>query len=240
MDASILLFLVLAAISDVVGALLFVLKSRWDDEALRVLVATGAGFMLAVAFVEMMPEALENSHEAGIWAIAGFLLVHLMEHVLTPHFHYGHETHHGLGAHVSVAATFGLMVHSLIDGIAIVVAAQTSTHLGLLVFAAMVWHKVPGGFTLASIVSATGGSRRAGILAASLLGAASIAGGLLYGLIQDEDWIGSALALSAGSLTYVAATDLLPEVNKKRTVLAPLAVILGAGIYYIAHLLAGH
>jgi len=240
MSGQILLFLVVAALADIAGAILFLLRKRWDDEALRALVATGAGFMLAVAFVEMLPEALEQVPNAGVWAIAGFLLVHLAEHVLTPHFHYGHETHAGLGSHVSVAATLGLTVHSLIDGVAIVVAAQTSTHLGLLVFAAMVWHKVPGGFTLASIVSATGGSRRAAFIAASILGAASLVGGLIYLLIQSDRWIGPALALSCGSLIYVAATDLLPEVNKKRTVLAPLAVIFGAGLYYITHLLAGH
>ena len=196
--------------------------------------------MLAVAFVEMLPEALEHVPSAGVWAIAGFLVVHLAEHVLTPHFHYGHETHTGLGAHVGIAATFGLTVHSLIDGIAIVVASQTSVHLGLLVFAAMVWHKVPGGFTLASIINATGGSRRAVLMASLTLGFASLAGGVIYSAVQSDRWIGPALALSCGSLIYVAGTDLLPEVNKKRTFAAPLAVLVGAGIYYITHLLAGH
>ena len=128
MSGQILLFLIVAAIADVVGAVLFLLRRRWDDEALRVLVATGAGFMLAVALVEMMPEALKQLPIAGVWVIGGFLLVHLAEHVLTPHFHYGHETHAGLGAHVGVAAALGLMVHSVIDGIAIVVTAQTSPH----------------------------------------------------------------------------------------------------------------
>ena len=240
MSGQILLFLIVAAIADVVGAVLFLLRRRWDDEALRVLVATGAGFMLAVALVEMMPEALKQLPSAGVWVIGGFLLVHLAEHVLTPHFHYGHETHAGLGAHVGVAAALGLMVHSVIDGIAIVVAAQTSPHLGLLVFAAMVWHKIPGGFTLASIVSATGGTRRTAFVAASLLGTASLVGGVIYATLQTDYWVGPALALSSGSLIYVAATDLLPEVNKRRTVLAPLAVLFGAGVYYLAHLLAGH
>ena len=114
MSGQILLFLIVAAIADVVGAVLFLLRRRWDDEALRVLVATGAGFMLAVALVEMMPEALKQLPIAGVWVIGGFLLVHLAEHVLTPHFHYGHETHAGLGAHVWQA--LGLMVHSVIDG----------------------------------------------------------------------------------------------------------------------------
>lgn len=240
MNGQLVFLLVVAALADMVGASLFLLRRRWDDETLRVLVATGAGFMLAVAFVEMMPEALERIPSAGVWAIGGFLLVHLAEHVFTPHFHYGHETHSGLSAQVGVAATFGLTVHSLIDGIAIVVAAQTSIKLGLLVFTAMVWHKVPGGFTLASIISATGGTRRAAFTAASVLGAASLAGGVIYAAVQSDRWIGPALALSCGSLIYVAGTDLLPEVNKKRTIAAPFAVLFGAGVYYLAHLVAGH
>lgn len=240
MSGRILLFLIIAAVADLIGAILFLLKRRWEHEALRVLVATGAGFMLAVALVEMLPESFAQLPEAGVWAIAGFLLIHVAEHVLTPHFHYGHETHTGLGSHVGLAATFGLGVHSIIDGVAIVVAAQTSAHLGLLVFAAMVWHKIPGGFTLASIISATGGTRRAAFLAASSLGLASLVGGVAYAAVQSEQWLGPALALSSGSIIYVAATDLLPEVNKKRTIWAPLAVLAGAGIYYLAHLTAGH
>ncbi|HWO56725.1 MAG TPA: ZIP family metal transporter [bacterium] len=240
MTAQILLFLLIAALADVVGAMLFLMRRRWEHEALRVLVATGAGFMLAVALVEMLPESFAHLPEAGVWAIGGFLLIHVAEHVLTPHFHYGHETHAGLGSLVGWAATFGLAVHSIIDGVAIVVAAQTSAHLGILVFAAMVWHKIPGGFTLASIVLATGGTRRAAFLAATSLGLASLVGGVVYLAVQSEGWLGPSLALSSGSIIYVAATDLLPEVNKKRTVWAPLAVLAGAGIYYIAHLTAGH
>jgi ZIP family zinc transporter/zinc and cadmium transporter len=240
MDTRIAIYLLIAAVADLSGAWLFLVRRRWEDEALRVLIASGAGFMLAVALVEMLPESMQRISSAGIWIILGFLLVHLTEHVLTPHFHYGHETHANLGAHVGLAATMGLTVHSVIDGIAIVVACQTNPELGALVFAAMVWHKIPGGFTLASIVNATGGSRRAAFFSVVILGCATVVGGTAYAAFRSDAWAGPALAISSGSLLYVAATDLLPEVNKRRTVLAPLSVLLGAGIYYVAHLLSSH
>ncbi len=65
MDGQIILLLVIAAAADIVGATLFLLRKRWEDEALRVLVATGAGFMLAVALVEMMPEAVTRRKHVG-------------------------------------------------------------------------------------------------------------------------------------------------------------------------------
>jgi len=229
------IFLLISAVSNLVGAWFFLLRSKWEDQALRFLLGTGAGFMLAVALVELAPEAHAQTKMAALWILGGFLLVHLFEHVFTPHFHYGQETHAGLGAHVGLAATVGLTLHSFLDGIAIVVAAQTELRLGVLVFFAMVWHKIPDGFTAASVVSATGGTRRRAFWAAATLGAASLVGGLIYAALPSHRWIGPALGLSAGSLTYVAATDLLPEVNKRRTLLAPLGVVAGAGAFYLAH-----
>ena len=87
MSLQIIIFLLLAAAADIAGAVFFLLRRKWEGEALRVLIATGAGFMLAVAIIEMLPESLALVPTAPIWVNARFLLVHLSEHVLTPQFH---------------------------------------------------------------------------------------------------------------------------------------------------------
>jgi ZIP family zinc transporter/zinc and cadmium transporter len=230
----------IAALANLAGGWLFLLKKQWEDESLRLWIAAGAGFMLAVALAEMLPEANARAEHVPVWTLAGFLFVHFFEHVLPPHFHYGHEHHGGLGAHVSVAATGGLIMHSVTDGIAIVAAVQVEPTLGLFVLAAAVWHKVPAGFTAASVVGATGGSRRSSAVAAASVGIGSVLGGFLYAALPSGQWVGPALALSAGSLIYVAATDLLPEVNKRRSLLAPVGVIAGVGLFFLSHLLLEH
>ena len=240
MSAKAFLYLLIAALANLAGAWLFLLKKQWENESLRLWIGAGAGFMLAVALAEMLPEANTRNNDVPIWTLAGFLFVHLFEHVLPPHFHYGHEHHGGLGAHVSVAATGGLIMHSVTDGVAIVAAVQVEPALGLFVLAAAVWHKIPSGFTVASVVSATGGSRNSSLLAAASVGIGAIAGGILYAALPTGLWIGPALALSAGSLIYVAATDLLPEVNKRRSLLAPVGVIAGVGLFFLSHLLFEH
>lgn len=240
MSTKALLFLIVSGLSNLAGAWLYLMRKEWEHESLRLWIGVGAGFMLAVAIAEMFPEALERSEHAAFWTIGGFLFVHVFEHVLTPHFHYGHEGHGGLEPRVGITATLGLAMHSLTDGVAIVAALQVDPFLGWVVLAAMVWHKIPGGFTAASVTGATGGSRAASFAAGSALAVATIVAGLLYSILPAENWVGPALGVSAGSLIYVAGTDLLPEVNKRRSLLAPLGVVAGVGFFYLTHLLMEH
>src|ERR1700723_1380774 len=65
----------------------------------------------------------------------------------------------------------------------------------------------------ASVVLASGQGRRNAILAAGLLGAATLLGVLLTSVLQSQ--LKYALPLSGGVTVYVAATDLLPEVNRE-------------------------
>src|SRR5207244_3491798 len=86
--------------------------------------------------------------------------------------------------------------------------------LGLLLFLAVLLHKVPEGFTVASITLASGRSRVAALLAGTALGVLTLLGAVATTLLAGRH-IGYALALSAGVTIYVAASDLIPEVNRE-------------------------
>ena len=88
-----------------------------------------------------------------------------------------------------------------------------SPTLGGLLFLAVVIHKIPEGFTIASIMLAGGYSRPAAVGAGAALGVVTLTGALLTGFIAERH-VGYALALSAGVTIYVAASDLIPEVNR--------------------------
>ena len=65
---------------------------------------------------------------------------------------------------------------------------------------------------MASIMVAARRSRRAGMVAASVLGVSRILG--VLAMAMAHRWVNYGLALSAGVTLYVAASDLIPEVNK--------------------------
>src|SRR2546425_11739577 len=89
---SALTFAAIAAAADVVGSLVVWHVRALGQAPLRYFVAGGAGFMLAAAFVRMLPESTHVPH-AFLFVLMGYFGVHLFEHTVAPHFHFGEETH---------------------------------------------------------------------------------------------------------------------------------------------------
>jgi zinc transporter ZupT len=229
----VLLLGLIAGLADVVGGLLL-LRMR-AERFLHGFVAFGAGFLIAVALVEMVPESVSASPVAApLWILAGFCGVHLLEHTLVAHFHFGEETHAEEFIHRSTAysVTFGLTAHTFFDGIAIASGFAFSTALGWMIFTGMLLHKLPEGFTVGSVMLASGRSARVALSAASALGAATVAGVAAIHFLPGLATIG--LPLSAGVAVYVAATDLLPEVNRAHGVRYRLLFFLGVGAFLLA------
>jgi ZIP family zinc transporter/zinc and cadmium transporter len=172
-----------------------------------------------------------------LWVLAGYFLVHFFEHTLAPHFHFGEEEHHDAVAHshASYAALLGLGIHTFFDGVAIGAGLLVSSWLGGVIFVAILLHKLPEGFTVASLMLASGKSARAAVLSSALLGAMTLLGMAFMFVVHGT--VGYALPLSAGVTLYVAATDLVPESNKEHGVGMGALVFLGVAVMIVAKLL---
>jgi zinc and cadmium transporter len=197
-------------------------------------VALGAGFMLATALVEVYPASLAlRGKSAAFLVLAGYLIIHFFEHTVTPHFHFGEETHKEqfVHSHKGYSVLMGLIIHTFFDGIAIASGFLVSNWLGWIIFFAIFLHKIPEGFTVASVMLASGRSRGIAWGASVLLGAATFAGVLTMVILRREVSFG--LPLSAGVTIYVAASDLIPEVNREPGAGVALVVFLGVGLVFL-------
>lgn len=224
-----------AAAANIVGGALLVQKD-WHQRSLKYFMALGAGFMLAAAMLEMVPESIKlRGGEAAFLVLAGYFLIHFVEHAVTPHFHFGEETHHHEfeGSHKSFSVLIGLLIHTFFDGIAIASGFLVSHYLGWVVFVAVFLHKMPEGFTITSVFLASGRSRMKSWGASAILGAGTFAGVLTMALTQHAVTVG--LPLSAGVTIYVAASDIIPEVNREPGVKMPLLVFVGVAVMYGIH-----
>ena len=222
-----------AAAANVFGGAIIVQK-HWERSYLKYFVALGAGFMLATAIVEVFPAALAlRGKSAAFLVLVGYLIVHFFEHTVTPHFHFGEETHEDefIHGHKGFSVLLGLTIHTFFDGIAIASGFLVSNWLGWIIFLAIFLHKIPEGFTIASVMLASGQSRSMAWGASVLLGAATFAGVLAMSLFQHEVSFG--LPLSAGVTIYVAASDLIPEVNREPGIKMALVVFLGVGLLFL-------
>ncbi len=222
-----------AAAGNLIGGY-FVVRRDWPRRVLQYFLALGAGYMLAVAFVDVIPESIKLAGErALVFVLLGYFLVHLFEHTLAPHFHFGEETHLDEMSHQHARNTvlLGLVIHTFFDGVAIAAGFLVSVWLGAMIFVAVFLHKLPEGFTVASVVLASGQGRRNAILAAGLLGAATLLGVLLTSALQSQ--LKYALPISGGVTLYVAGTDLLPEVNREPNWRMALLVFAGVATVLI-------
>ena len=224
-------FAVAAAVGNLVGAFAVV---RHEQRSLRVIeacLAFGAGFMLAVAVLGVMPEVLRDSPGEAIYVLFGYLAVHLAQHVVTPHFHFGEETHR-VSRSAGISALLGLTLHTFFDGVAIASGFLVSGRLGILLFLAVLLHKLPEGVTIASVMVAGGQTRGRALGAAAILGLATVLGVLLTEQVGGLARHG--LAISAGVTLYVAASNLVPEFQGKRGWLTAAAFFGGAAGYFAA------
>src|SRR6185295_3337686 len=160
----------------------------------------------------------------------GYLLVHLSQHTATQHFHFGEETH-AVTEVAGVSALIGLLLHTFFDGVAIASGFAVNRQLGLLLFLAIVLHKLPEGVTIASLQIAGGRRPAQAVGSAALLGLATVVGVLV------TDWVSflsnHGLALSGGVTLYVAASNLVPEFQGKRGWKLPVAFFLGAAVFFV-------
>ncbi|MBX7169887.1 MAG: ZIP family metal transporter [Pyrinomonadaceae bacterium] len=246
-----LLLGILAGSANVLGGLFLSLSgiATKYKSFLKYLLALGAGFMLAVIFVELLPKTFilwkGESEEAllipMILFLGGYLLTQFFEHTIAPHIHLGEEVHHCEEHIVSTKAAYtaigGLLIHTFFDGVSISAASQVEFKAGLLVFIAIFLHKFPEGFTIASLILATGKGLKQVLVATTLVGFTTF-----IGVLVGESLVFSvkyALPLASGVTLYVAASDLIPEVNHhggKKPIIS-LSVFAGVALFFSLHYL---
>jgi zinc and cadmium transporter len=232
-----LAFALAAALGNVVGALAVVRHLRRSLRLIDACLAFGAGFMLAVTVLGVLPEVFDGSTVAPLCVLLGYFAVHLAQHVFTPHFHFGEETHR-VSSSAGHGALLGLTLHTFFDGVAIASGFMVSGRLGILLFLAVLLHKLPEGVTIASVMMAGGDSPRRALGGATVIGGATLLGFLLTEQVKPLAQYG--LALAAGVTLYVAASNLVPEFQAKRGRLTALAFFGGGvGFFVTERLLQG-
>jgi len=185
------------------------------------------GLMLGLVAFDLIPESLEMTRHAplGVPApmlgfAAGFVLLHVVEQAVVIHRahedEYGPHVHaHGHGAaHGGLVAAFALVVHSLLDGLAIGLGFQSGTKIGVFVALAVIIHKFADGFNTVTAASLNRADSRPAVVLLLANATAPVVGAALGTLVRvPEAVLGPYLGLFAGVLLYLAAAEILPEAH---------------------------
>jgi zinc transporter ZupT len=208
---SVILVATLAAIGFSGASLLALLGGEVSAKGRSYAAAVAAGILLALAFVDLFPEALELAGDSAIAGfVGGFVLLFLTEALTRAHTH--HSTEERVRKHALGPFVLGLAVHNFADGFVLGVGAKVSAITSWLVGLGVLVHQMPVGISLAAVFVAASASSARILRTAILLGLAiPLAAGLTVALpVPSAQALGFMTGVAGGVLAYVGAAHLLP------------------------------
>lgn len=220
---------------------------RFSDK-LHLILGFSAGSVIAVAFFDLLPEALElaegtyDTHLVLTVVAGGFLLFMLLDRLMSGHTHTPDDGHvhdpQGRGA----LGAAGLALHSFLDGLAIGLAFQVSAALGAIVATAVIVHGFSDGINTVSLILKGKGNRRRAFRWLAVDAAAPVLGIAASTFVAVPDaTLGLALAAFGGFFLYLGASDLLPEsYHRHPTAWTTFMTLVGVAVLYAAIQLAHH
>lgn len=228
-----LLFIIIGAFLATFAGGMFAIK--YSDK-LHLVLGFSAGAVVAVAFFDLLPEALElagTTHDVGF--ITSIVALGFILFLIVDRFFSLHNEHRGrLGAS-------SLSLHSFLDGLAIGFTFQVSAAVGLVVAVAVLAHDFSDGINTVGMILKNGGTKKEA-MKWLLVDAVTPIFGIIVGTLftVSESTLGLILALFCGFFFYIGASDLIPESHHAHpTYFTTFMTLLGVAVLYGAIKIAG-
>ncbi|MCL2174357.1 ZIP family metal transporter [Candidatus Saccharibacteria bacterium] len=215
----VIFFSLVGGLFSLVGGILLLAKQSWSKTLARYATPFAAGALLAAAFMDLLPEAIETSddpRQTMICTLVGLLFFFLLESAIH-WFHNQSKKDRKIHPIVSMVV-IGDTIHNFIDGLAIAAGFLISPASGLVVTFAVAMHEIPheiGDFGL----MLDQGIARGKVLLVNVLSslATTIAAVIFYvlGNVHDVS-LGPLLGVVAGFFIYTAAAGIIPTLHEEK------------------------
>ncbi len=216
-------------------------------DKLHIILGFSAGAVIAVAFFDLMPEALElggKAHELSTvvaFTALGFLLYLVLDRlILLSHSHGDDIENQSVESRGHVRAG-SLSIRSFLDGVGIGLAFQVSAAVGAIVAAAVLAHDFSDGINTVNVVVRHGGERKKALrwlLVDAFAPVLGVVVTLFFSVSQES--LGLLLAMFAGFFLYIGASDLIPESHHQHPrFLTTAMTVAGMAVLYVAIHFAG-
>lgn len=200
-----------AAVSSSIGGAVLCLRS-WSRDALLFMLAMGAGLLLAITFLDLLPHVMASHAEQLMpFVLIGFALFYLLESFSLAHAQIASPGMAGIMT--------GFLLHAFVEGASLINSFRFDTDAGVSILVALLLHKIPDGVAASALVLAATGSRQKAFWAAASLGVATLAGALGIEATQNifpANGSPVLLAVTTGIFLYLSASHLIPQIQRER------------------------
>ena len=222
---------------------LFALKFK---DRLHLILGFSAGAVIAVAFFDLIPEAIQLGAERfNISFITSLFALGFIVYLVLDRFIFLHSHNHDEGDLCLKGRGFlgagTLSIHSFLDGLAIGFAFQVSSAVGIILTVAVLTHDFSDGINTVNVIFKNQGNTKDAfrwLLVDALAPVLGIIVTLFFTLKAST--LGIILALFAGFFLYIGACDLLPESHHAHpTFWTTFMTVLGVLVLFTVIKLAG-
>lgn len=202
---------------------------RWKKD-LHPWLSLSGGLLLGVAFLDLLPEAIDQGVTSGLdvkvitgLTLLAILVFHLLDKALSFHAHHEHpdghpeeachdDRHRGTKAVIRAAS---MIVHSVLDGVAIGAGFAVDLRLGVLVTIAVITHDFSDGMSTVTVLKAGLGHGHRSILPLLIADALAPFLGAMIGIRLGLNGaiVAGMLAFFSGFFIFLALSDLLPQAH---------------------------
>lgn len=190
------------------------------------LVSFAVGALLGDAFIHLIPQSFQRDTvtlRPSLLILGGMLVFFVVEKLLRHEHGLLHRYHHPEAStrpELAAVNILGDAIHNFIDGVLIAGSYLVSPALGLASTVAVLFHEIPQELGDFGILIHSGLSVRQAVLlnlasaCAAILGAVAA---LLLGAMSGSVITTVLIPVTAGGFVYIAAADLIPELQHDRS-----------------------
>lgn len=228
-----------------VGSITLLFSEKTLRQILLPLVAFAAGSLLGGAFFHMIPAAVEKEGDllsASTWVLSGFTVFFALEQFL--HWHHCHRSASTCKEPLTYLILVGDGLHNFIGGLAVAGTFLIDVRLGMLTWLAAAAHEVPQELGDFAVLVHGGWGKREALWFNVLSALTFLLGGIVTYMASFQVDIAFLVPFAAGNFIYIAASDLVPEVNKHRdlatNVIHFFSFTAGIALLYVLRVTLGH
>lgn len=215
------------------------------DKFLTISLSMAFGVMVSLIFVELLPESFEIFNEnnntfisilmiVGL-SLLGFLMLKILDKFIPDH----NEDDEDNLIHVGIVSSVAIVLHNIIEGMAIYNTFNTSISLGILLSIGVGLHNIPLGMVLSSTFYKSINNKKKSNIIMLIISFSTFIGGLIMAIFSNifvnEFIIGILLSITIGMLIYINLIEILPKLIKdKNKKIVLVSTIIGVLILFIS------
>ena len=193
-------------------------QEKFSRKIVIYLVSFSAGALIGGAFFHLLPEAMASKEDhllTFVYVLIGFCLFFILEKFLRWHHCHDKECQNTL--HLGYMNLIGDSIHNFIDGVIIVSAFIANISLGIVTTISIISHEIPQEMGDFGVLLYSGMNKTKIVIYNFMVALLAILGVIIGFVIIN--WVEGLndflIPAAAGGFIYIAATDLIPELQRE-------------------------